>query len=115
MLGYAYNETPAYLGDSSGVKGGASKKALMRERTYMLSEVTHKPNRVMFCDSNQWHIGENVDFNEHVDADRHGGGLANAVFFDGHIEQLTPEEIELSVTDPQRYILDKRKLQGGEG
>lgn len=105
MLGYALNETPAYLGDSSDLPKGQTKRQLSRidddgtGPRYRLNEVTFPARRLLFCDSNQWHIGEN---NSHDSADyhRHGPDRCNAIFFDGHIELLTPTEIDRSVSEP---------------
>ena len=107
-LGYAYNETPAYLGDSSGLNNKQSKRQLHRIKKdgsgprYRLTEITYSASRLMFCDSDSWHINPKVT-EDHADLSRHGENRCNGVFYDGHIDMLTPEQIHLAIADPMLY------------
>lgn len=118
-LGYAYNENPAYLGDSSGIRNNAQSKARNYRVSsdgsgpkYRMSEITFPERRLMFIDSKAWHINKNFSESVHPDLDRHGDSC-NAVFFDGHVESMNSlEAVRLSVADPQKYSPD---AQTGEG
>ncbi|WP_309396055.1 prepilin-type N-terminal cleavage/methylation domain-containing protein [Cerasicoccus maritimus] len=120
MLGYAYNESPAYQGDSSGLPNSKLKRSNYRvndyddkERIYYrLSEVTFPERRIMFVDSDAWHINRGFSESIHPDIERHGS-FANAVFFDGHVEQMfSLDDIKLSVSDPQKYTPKKKTGEG---
>ncbi|WP_269540642.1 prepilin-type N-terminal cleavage/methylation domain-containing protein [Cerasicoccus fimbriatus] len=120
-LGYAYNENPAYMGDSSGITKNTDNRGenyrLKSDGSgpqYNLSVVTFPSNRLMFIDSKAWHINKMVGSKEEIqpDFDRHGDSC-NAVFFDGHVESMNSlEAVRLSVADPQKYSPD---AQSGEG
>lgn len=125
MLGYAYNETPAYYGPSAQSEYSTPQFKRSRQNTrikdgsgtkFGLHEVTFPEARVMFAEADDlWHLtGTNSDMASKVATHRHGTEFCNAIFFDGHVEQLTPEEVQLSVGDVTQFI-KQRKSSGGEG
>jgi prepilin-type processing-associated H-X9-DG protein len=75
---------------------------------FRLANITHQNRRLFFCDSNQWHVrGTQVvpsDPGETLASyDRHGNQRCNAVFFDGHMETLTPAGVDSAIYDPANF------------
>lgn len=127
QLGYAYNETPIYYGNSaSDVPTQAFKRSRQNTRIkdngnggfsgtrIKFMEMTDPQYRVMFAESdNRWHLaGTQKDITDILATDRHGNKMSNVIFFDGHVDQLSAEDVELSVTDLPEYIKKVRQPEG---
>ncbi|WP_309382199.1 type II secretion system protein [Cerasicoccus frondis] len=116
-LGYAYNTTPAYLGDSSGITQNSKNngnpmivQANGNEHRYRLVEVAFPERTIMFLDSWDWHINKNMGTDPAMD--RHED-CCNAVFYDGHVEAMySLEDVTHAITDPQTYTPARNSGQG---
>lgn len=113
--GYAMNLTPGFEGTSST---SAQKQLNILTRNndgtvtgpvFRFSGITHPNRRLFFCDSNQWHVrGQQVVAGSPgqtlASYNRHGKNRCNAVFFDGHMETLTPRGVDSAIYDPANFV-----------
>ncbi len=83
--GYGLNREPGLPDEKDRNWAGAPGS---NQRIFRMSEITDPAQRVYFGDSQDYHMAA-----ANVDTDRHGDH-ANFVFFDGHVEPLTAEQIE---------------------
>lgn len=112
--GYAMNLTPGYegAGSTSAQKAASviTNKAdgTTTGKTFRFAAITHQNRRLFFCDSSQWHVrGSQVVAGTPgqtlASYDRHGKNRCNAVFFDGHMETLTPQGVDSAILDPANF------------
>ena len=112
--GYAMNITPGFEGaTSTGAQKSTSviinkANGTSTGKIFRFAAITHQSRRLFFCDSNQWHVRGHqvVEGNPGqtlASYDRHGKNRCNAVFFDGHMETLTPEGVDSAIFDPAKF------------
>lgn len=109
--GYAMNVTPGFEGAASTSDQKAvsvithKTNGTATGRTFLFSAITHQSRRLFFCDSHQWHVrGQHIEQNNQLSAyDRHGRNRCNVVFFDGHMETLTPRGVDSAIHDPANF------------
>lgn len=107
--GYAINQTPFFHGPTTTTKESNANTRVTFSGGELTSGdfvkwvvITDQATRLLFCEAKDWQIG-GKSFDGVVVYDRHGSGKSNSIFFDGHIELLTPKGIETSITDPENF------------
>lgn len=109
--GFAMNLTPGYEGADTppplrrNTRLTVDADGNIKGTRFRTSAITHPSRRLYFCDSYQWHVaGDQVQNARTTFAayDRHGKNRCNAVFFDGHVESLSPKAVNTAIYDPER-------------
>lgn len=112
--GYALNLTPLYEGTSTTSAQKATSvitrnaDGTITGTIFRQAAITHQSRRLYMCDSKEWQVrGQQVTISTPgqtlASYDRHGKNRCNAMFFDGHIETLTPKGVDSSIFDPANF------------